>query len=216
MRTFISYHASIKRTAGKIKKYLDRYDFNCFLAHEDIIPQATWPSEIQNGLEECDLFLPLITEKFKSSFFCQQETGFAYCRNIEILPVMISESPMGMISHLQAVNFRKTKIDESCLKIVLHVAKNTTLSEPVIDALIQEFGDSSTYQEANERAELILNEFDFTTAQLKNIKRYIENKNQIYETKHARDCIFEFMDRYPKIFNDKFRDRYDEKSRRWM
>ena len=88
METFISYSTGIKITAGKIKAYMDNYDFNCFLAHEDIPPQTVWPAEIIKALEKCNLFLPLLTPKFTTSFFCQQETGFAYCRKVEILPVM--------------------------------------------------------------------------------------------------------------------------------
>jgi len=77
MRTFISYSSDIKKTAGKIKTYLDDYGFNCFLAHEDIPPQTVWPAEIIKALEESDLFLPLLTPEFAVSYFCQQETGFA-------------------------------------------------------------------------------------------------------------------------------------------
>src|SRR5208283_5359968 len=131
MITFISYASDIKRTAGRIKKYLDDFEFNCFLAHEDIPPQTVWPAEIVKALKRCDLFLPLLTPSFAESFFCQQETGFAYCRKIEILPVMMSKSPMGMIADLQAITFNEEEFDKSCWKIVKHVAKNESLSEPV-------------------------------------------------------------------------------------
>lgn len=72
METFISYGSDIKKTAGKIKEYSDKYGFNCFLAHEDIPPQTEWPSEILKALEICDLFLPLLTSGFITSFYCQQ------------------------------------------------------------------------------------------------------------------------------------------------
>jgi hypothetical protein len=218
MQTFISYASDIKKTAGRIKAYLDRYGFNCFLAHEDIQPQTEWPKEIIAALEQCDLFLPLLTTGFIESFFCQQETGFAYCRDVEILPVMISKAPMGMIADLQAVKFNREDFESSCWKIVVHVGKKKTLSRPVIDALIILFGESGTYNEAAERAKKILNEFDFSKEQIADIRKHIKRNYQIHETKEARDSIFKFMDKYSRHFNDEFRDWYDSKkaSRMWM
>ena len=218
MKTFISYASDIKRPAGKIKEYLDKYGFNCFLAHEDIPPQTEWPSEILKALERCDLFLPLLTPGFITSFYCQQETGFAYCREVEILPVMISKAPMGMIADMQAVRFNRKKFELSCWRIVKHVAKKNSLSGPVLDALIKEFGESGTYDYACERADKILNEFDFIPRQVKTIRRYIKKNYQIHQTKEARECIFKFMDRYSRYFDDDFRDWYDSKkaSRMWM
>jgi hypothetical protein len=213
MKTFISYASDIKKTAGRIKEYLDQYGFNCFLAHEDILPQTEWPAEILNALERCDLFLPLLTPGFITSFFCQQETGFAYCRQVEILPVMIFKAPMGMIANIQAVRFNKKRFESSCWRIVKHVAKKDSLSGPVLDALIKEFGESGTYDDVCERANKILNEFDFTQRQVKAIKRHIKRNSQIYETKKARDCIFDFMKKYPDIFNEDFVRWYDKASR---
>ena len=218
MYTFISYSYDIKRLAGKIKAYLDTYDFNCFLAHEDILPQTVWPAEILRALKRCDLFLPLLTPGFMESFFCQQETGFAHCREVEILPVMISKAPMGMIADLQAVKFKKNEFDSSCWKIIKHVAKRKSLSEPVLDALVTWFGESDSYDIAAQRAKKILNEFDFTPRQIKNIRSHIKKNSQIHETKEARDSIFRFIDKYSTYFDDAFKDWYDSKraSRMWM
>ena len=218
METFISYASGIKRSAGRIKEYLDQYGFNCFLAHEDILPQTVWPAEILRELKRCDLFLPLLTSGFIESFFCQQETGFAYGKGVKILPVMISKAPMGMIADMQAVRFNRHKFESSCWKIVKHVAKRDSLSGPVLDALIKEFGESGSYDDASERARKILNKFDFTQRQVKTIRRYIKKNSQIHETKKARDCIFKFMDRNSRNFDDDFRDWYDSKraSRMWM
>jgi len=218
METFISYASDIKRTAGKIKGYLDNYAFNCFLAHEDIPPQTQWPAEILDVLERCNLFLPLLTPGFITSFYCQQETGYAYSRVIEILPIMISKAPMGMIADIQAVRFKKKTLESSCWKIVKHVGNNKSLSGPVLDALIKEFGESSSYDDASEMANKILNAFDFTERQVKTIRRYIKKNSQIHETKKARDSVFKFMDKYSRYFDADFRDWYDSEraSRTWM
>lgn len=218
MDTFISYASKFKKTAGRIKEYLDQYGFNCFLAHEDIPPQTVWPAEILRALENCDLFLPLLTKGFIESFFCQQETGFAYCRKVEILPIKISKAPMGMIADIQAVTFNRDNFEASCWKIVKHVAKKESLSQPVLDALITWFGESGSYDIAAERAKKILNEFDYSPNQVEAIQTYIKKKSQIHETKEARDSIFKFMDRYNSFFDEDFINWYDSKraSRMWM
>jgi hypothetical protein len=218
METFISYPSKSKKTAGHIKDYLDKFAFNCFLAHEDIPPQTVWPAEIVKSLNRCDLFLPLLAPGFIESFFCQQETGFAYCKGVEILPVMISKEPMGMIADIQAVRFDKNKFDSSCWKIVTHVAKRKSLSESVLDALVKWFGESNSYDIATERAKKILNEFDFTPRQVKKIRSHIKRNSQIHQTKEARDSTFRFMKKYDSYFDEDFKDWYDSKraSRMWM
>ena len=218
MDTFISYASDIRRTAGRIKEYLDQFGFNCFLAHEDILPQTVWPDAILRALKRCNLFLPLLTPGFIESFFCQQEIGFAYGRGVEILPVMINKAPMGMIADMQAVRFNKNEFESSCWKIVKHVAKKESLAESVVDALVTWFGESHSYDIAAERAKRILNEFDFAPHQVRDIRRHIKRNSQIHETKEARDSIFKFIDRYNTYFNKTFKDWYDSKeaSRRWM
>jgi hypothetical protein len=186
------------------------------LAHEDIPLQTVWPAEILKALEKCNLFLPLLTADFTTSFFCQQETGFAYCRKVEILPVMISKAPMGMIADIQAVRFNVKESEKSCWKIVEHVAKNTSLSEPILDALIKEFGESNSYDDACERAQRLLSKFSFSRHQIIEIKKHIKNNSQINETKKAREEIFQFMKRNPVFFNDEFVNWYDKKSRTHM
>ena len=131
---------------------------------------------------------------------------------------MISKAPMGMISYIQAVRFNKDDFDSSCWKIVEHVAKSKSLSKPVLDALVKWFGESGQYDIANERAKLILNEFDFSPCQVETIRSHIENNSQIYETKLARDSIFKFFDKYSTYFDENYKKWYDSKraSRKWM
>ena len=132
------------------------------------------------------------------------------------MPVMISKAPMGMIADIQAVRFKEKEIEKSCWKIVEHVAKNVSLSEPVLDALIENFGECASYDEACERAAKLLNKFSFTRRQAREIKKHIKHNSQINETKRARDDIFKFMKTHPNVFNDEFIDWYDEKSRTHM
>ena len=129
---------------------------------------------------------------------------------------MISKAPMGMIANIQAVKFNKKQFEKSCWKIVEHVARNTSLSEPILDTLIEEFGKSSSYDDACEQAAKLLNQYGFTQRQIREIKKHIKNNSQINETKKARDQILLFMEKHPSFFDDEFVNWYDKKSRTHM
>jgi hypothetical protein len=96
--------------------------------------------------------------------------------------------------------------------------KKRDLAGPVIDSLIEWFGESDAYDTATIRAKQILNEFDFTPKQIKKIKTHIKRNSQIHEAKEARDSLFKFFDKYSKYFDETFKDWYDSKraSIKWM
>ena len=217
MRTFISYVTKYSKVSGRIKRYLDEYSFNCFLAHEDIPPQTHWPQELVKNLVECDLFLALLTPEYKTSFYCQQEVGYVCCRRIEILPILISaDPPMGLIGDIQGIKFNKDDFDSSCWKIVKHVAKIDSISRPVIKKLIDEFGSASSYDGAGRKAKRILNQFAFTHSQAKRAMRYIDTNEQIYESKTARPHILEFIESYGEHFDPQKVKDYMQRSQRWL
>lgn len=216
MQTFISYNSNIDRLAGDIKEYLDQYGFNCFLAHDDIPPQSRWLEKVEENLEESDLFLPLLTPEFGTSIYCQQETGYAYCRDIEILPVVISHQPMGFISGIQGIKFDENEFDESCWAIVKYVAKIKDLSAPILKRLIKDFGETSSYDEAYENTKNILLEFDFTPKQIRMIKEHIDSNDQIYHSKTARPYVLDFIEKYSDHFGEEFVEEYKERSSYWI
>jgi len=71
---------------------------------------------------------------------------------------------------------------------------------------------------AAERAKFVLDDFDFSVKQVRQIRSHIENNSQIYETKSARRSIFAFMNRYDRHFGQAFEQWYDSRaaSRKWM
>jgi len=211
MRTFISYDSDTKELAGRIKRYLDGYDFGCFLAHDDIIPQDKWAEVIELSLEECTLFMPLLTPGFKTSFYCQQETGYAYCRGIEILSVLISEPPMGFLYDKQGITFNEERFDASCWKIVKHIGNKKQFSGAVIDKIIDEFYRSNSFEKAGENAEKMLPEFKFTSAQARRIMECIEDNPQIKESRRARPVIYKFIDKYGDVLDPDLVERYKDR-----
>jgi hypothetical protein len=213
MKTFISYvaHAEQKRLAGQIKKFLDKYGFNCFLAHDDIPPQSHWPKNLQKNLDECDLFVALLTRDYNKSFYCQQELGYAFCKKAEILPVLISVTPVGIIYDLQGIHFNPETFVTSCRKIVKHVATIESLSEPVINGLINEFGESDSFDQAGRRAKRLLKQsgLTFTRKQARKIMERILANRQIAGSRTANPHIRDFIEKYRRYLESQMIKRYE-------
>ena len=69
VRVFVSYATANKILAGNLKVALEEFGLEVFLAHEDINPSAEWPGAILQNLKSTDIFMPLITENFKTSLW---------------------------------------------------------------------------------------------------------------------------------------------------
>jgi hypothetical protein len=103
MRAFISYSVAEKEFGGAVKRALESLGVECFLAHEDIQVSEEWKARILQELREVDIFVTLLSAKFKASDWCSQELGFIASRpEVVIVPLRIDgTNPYGLISHLQ-------------------------------------------------------------------------------------------------------------------
>src|ERR1035438_3292379 len=103
MRAFISYSVIDKQFAGGVKRALENLGVECFLAHEDIRVSEEWKDRILQELREADIFVTVLSERFKASEWCSQELGFIVSRpEVVIVPLSIDgTNPYGFISHVQ-------------------------------------------------------------------------------------------------------------------
>src|SRR5882762_7882599 len=103
MRAFISYSVAEKQFGGAVKQALENLGAECFLAHEDIRVSEEWKARILQELRETDVFVTVLTQKFKASEWCSQELGFIVSRpEVLIVPLSIDHTnPYGFISHVQ-------------------------------------------------------------------------------------------------------------------
>lgn len=108
LKVFISHLSSNKEIAEALKEALKPYYIDCFVAHEDITPTLEWQEEITKALNTMDVFISLHCENFKNSFWCQQEIGAAYTKNVKIIPIKFDgkEDPCGFIGRIQGLSRR--------------------------------------------------------------------------------------------------------------
>ena len=103
IRAFISYSTKEKEYGAQVKRVLENFGIECFLAHEDLEVSEEWKERIFEELLRCDLFITLLSKAFKDSDWAPQEGGVIVGRkDVAIIPLSIDGTmPFGFISHLQ-------------------------------------------------------------------------------------------------------------------
>ncbi len=96
-KIFISYTSSTKEIATKLKREFMDLGMSAFVAHEDIQVTEQWQEIILKALSSMDVFLPILSEGFKKSEFCDQELGFAVARRRLHQAIACSEAPVPII-----------------------------------------------------------------------------------------------------------------------
>lgn len=116
MKVFISYSTHNEDSANQIKKILEKFNINCFMASDNINASVTWRERIINEIENCDIFISVLSEDFKNSKWCPQEVGIAYyCkynnRDIQIIPLWTDGTePFGFIDEIEGQEFNELNL----------------------------------------------------------------------------------------------------------
>ena len=197
LRVFLSYSSKNKILAGEIKQSLELFDFEVFLAHEDIEPAIEWQEEIIKQLKVCDIFLPIINENFKESMWTDQESGYALALDKFIIPLNAGLVPYGFIGKYQALKIG-TDVVDSCRKILTRVRSHAPFKEIFDNRSIKKFTDSGSYSDANTQAENLDIFEPFTPNQI----------NEIISGSLANDQIQGAYRAWPKVktWFEKYKD----------
>ena len=177
--TFLSHAYEDKDLAEKIGMKLQNH-FDVFIAHRDIEPSSEWEIVLQKRIEECDLFLALLSTKFRNANYTNQEVGIAAYLKKKIFPLSIDGTmPYGFISKYQSANFNVQRIDEETdrLSELLQRVVNETLRK--IDEIIIALRYADSFGEANELAREMYTNEDFTDYQLKELANAYKSNYQI-------------------------------------
>ena len=102
-RLFLSHISRYKAEAAALKDDLRLFGVSCFVAHKDIEPLKEWQDEIELALASMDALAALLTPGFHESLWTDQEVGFAYARQVQILPLRLGLDPYGFLGKFQAL-----------------------------------------------------------------------------------------------------------------
>lgn len=210
LRIFLSYSTEDKNLAGNIKKNLERYGLEVFLAHEDIEPSSEWQDEIVRNLKSCDIFMPIISKNFRNSDWTDQETGMAFIEGKVIIPLRTELVPYGFIGKYQALKLDLESIKDSCQRIIQTISKNDPLKEKLTDCIISSFVRSYSFSDANEKALMLKELKQFTEDQANEIIRGFIVNDQISGAYDAKPVVEEIFSNYTKFVKPLLKKKFKE------
>jgi len=106
IKIFLSYcHDSDYELAKEVKKSLEEYWFDIFLAHKSLMPGVEFDENLIENISTCDIFIPLLTNNFRDSLYTDQEIGIAVAQDKKIISLMTGNitSPHGFIKNKHAI-----------------------------------------------------------------------------------------------------------------
>lgn len=177
LRVFVSYSSDDKFLAGEIKRILEQYGLSVFLAHDDIEPLCDWQEEISKNLNECDIFIPVLTGSFRESFWTDQEIGMAFALKKMIMPLKVDTAPYGFISKIQACKLDVDIPRRSCLKII-KVLKDSQFKKSLLDSLLRGLENARDFDDATKALKKLDDFESFDEEQVNQIMRIAIRNNQ--------------------------------------
>jgi hypothetical protein len=198
MKVFISYHHLDKALAATIKMYLEReYGLNVFLAHEDIEPTLHWQDVIIEELKQCDVFIYILTNNYKTSLFTDQEAGFALAKEVFIIPLAAGQTPYGFLSRIQALSLNSSNMISTYRKIAELIYRKPNLKDALLESVIKVFGKSDSYDRTKKVIDTLM-EFEglYSAQQKDEIIRHAIRNSQINECFTAVRRLKAFIAKY--------------------
>ncbi len=147
MQIFLSYQTDDRHVAAEISQFYEKMKIQTFMAHEDIGVSRLWQTEIISHLNEADIFIAVLSERYIASVYCLQESGIAVYREdaLLIMPLMIDgTTPPGFMKHIQGKRYEPGRENDDVL------FGGLAKSDPkrAIDLLISRLGKSGSWATA--------------------------------------------------------------------
>lgn len=98
---FISYSSHDAEQAFEICNHLENHNFKCWIAPRDIVPSASYASEIVKGLKECTLVVLILSEHSLHSEHVLNEVELAIKFGKIVLPYIITGLNINDKTYLQ-------------------------------------------------------------------------------------------------------------------
>ncbi len=151
-RTFLSYSRINKDFALKLAKELKSAGFLVWLDQLDIPTGARWDNELEKALEECEIFMLILTPAAIGSENVKDEIGYAIDNNKRILPILLENCNVPLrLRRFQYVDFTTMSYDEgvkSAKQLLTNLINEATVPKGKIRAGSQD-------EESRAKAEII-------------------------------------------------------------
>ena len=112
-RTFISYSRTNKEFALKLALELRSSGFDIWLDQLDIPTGSRWDDEVERALEDCEIFLVILTPASSTSENVKDEIGYAIDNGKRILPILLENAKVPLrLRRFQYVDFTRKSYKE--------------------------------------------------------------------------------------------------------
>ena len=200
---FLSHASLDKETATTLKNNLSQYDIDLFLAHDDIDAGEYWDEALYDEIQNCDIFMVLLSENYHVGTYTDQEIGMGLAHGKNIIPISIDGTkPYGFISSIQSTHIGNIENITDIEKIAELVRKKSGVEVSIIDKTIEGLSQSTSWAEASVRAKQLLLYPKFSKSQIKIIaSAYIDN-DQIHDSFVASNIIRRILSEHKKLLNN--------------
>lgn len=177
---FISHADEERRIASQLKRGLENFDMNGFVAHEDIVGGTDWNPALIERIGQCDIFVALLSKAYRKADFTDQEAGIAFAMKKPLMPISLDGTmPYGFIKKFQAKKclngFDEKNIEEICNLIRI----NTDKGQKEINDLIDSLARARSWRSANAIASELFAHPKFTSQQINEIARAVINNFEV-------------------------------------
>ena len=180
-KIFLSHSDIDKKIASELKTKLSKHGLTVFLAHEDIEAGSEWVSKLYEEIQNCKIFIMLLSENYPLSNFTDQEVGIALNCSKTILPICIDKTrPYGFVSSKQGI-VCSTPFDDSIIDKIVNISKTTPAPKfSDLDNIISKLINSNSYAESAKIAAQLKQYDTFSEAQLTQLVSAYDNPQVNY------------------------------------
>jgi hypothetical protein len=160
-KTFLSYSRANKDFAIKLAKELKSEGFYVWLDQLDIPAGARWDREVEKALEECEIFMIILTKASINSENVLDEIGYAVDNGKRFLPVMLETCNVPLrLRRFQYVDFTTKSFDEgveSAKELLRSLVEQPTIPR-VEDPMVTQDQSAQVEREAQAEADRLAKE----------------------------------------------------------
>ncbi len=202
---FVSSHHDDYALAARLARELEKFGFECFVAHKEITVSEEWRGAIAQALKDCDCVLALVSTHFSASSWCNQECGYVLGRERPAFPVMLDEHALkGLLEAYQGLPWKKDAPEQSMKVLIRDIID--VLRVPT-KYLVRGFTSSTSFEEASFALSLVLERNDLAKEQVNAIGKAYLDRPALRTGPAELRGFAEFYKRYMTDFEDDLRER---------
>jgi hypothetical protein len=151
-RLFVSHTHAYAAELSALKRELEPFGIDAFVAHVDIRPTDLWQTVIEAALRTCDALGAYLTEDFAASDWTDQEVGWVAGRGRLILPIQHTCIPYGFVGKWQSVKASRPDLADGLLGLL---CGNDLTAGRMAEVNVTRFEATKSTEAAQKRFELL-------------------------------------------------------------